>query len=198
MHELITAKRTLVCEIADFDACDKYLFHIEKAGKELAVDWKLKGCGDSGEIHVGKKALDGGTKLIGFSQGSVSRWQGNVAKSTDTCEEGCDCHTLPFILSRAALAALKSGEPVSLNVFGAPQSFEKKGSETRTIEVDGKKTKLACLHAASDDGDLWVVDDATWPVIVRVESDGGDNYAELSIVSSKSIADLEPSLSKDD
>lgn len=195
---LVSKGRTLVCEIADFDACDKYLFHVTKADSTLEVEWKLKGCGDHGTLRLGGPSLKGATKLMGFSQGNVSRWQASVTEDSGTCKEGCDCHTLPLLLGRAALAALEAGEAVELNVFGAVDTFEKKGTAKREVEVDGKKTKVSCVHAAGEGGDLWVLDDVTWPVILRVETDGGENYCELVLVSAGSIKETEANLESED
>jgi hypothetical protein len=195
--KLLAKGRTLVCEISDFDACDKYLFHIDAAEGGVTAAWKLKGCGDNGTVAVGKKAVESATKLISFGQGSVSRWKGAVASNTESCDEGCNCHTLPFLLSRTAYRSLKGGEPVELNVFGEIQTFTKQGTEKRTIEIDGKKTSVQALHATSDDGDLWVADDAQSPVLLRVETCGGDNYCEVESVSDQSIEDAEAKLEEE-
>jgi hypothetical protein len=190
---LITSGRTLVCEIADFDACDKYLFHVDDAAASLTTSWKLKGCSDSGTVHTTAKALEAGTRLIGFGQGNVSRWQSAVASSEEECADGCECHTPPFLLSRGAYERLKSGEPVKLNVFGELATFthEENEAENRPLVLDGNQTTIPTLRATGSDGDLWFVDDPRWPVIVRIEACGGDHYCELSVVSSGTIAALE-------
>jgi hypothetical protein len=193
--DLLEKGRTLVCEVADMDACDKYLFHVDDAGASLTTTWKLKGCSDNGILEITAKALDSGTKLIGFGQGNVSRWKGAVASSTEECEVGCDCHTPPFLLSRGAYKRLKSGEPVELNVFGELAIFtkKKKALGKRPLLLDGNKTTVQTLHATASDGDLWFVDDARWPLIVRVETND-EYYSELSVVSSESIEALEATL----
>jgi hypothetical protein len=198
--KLLEKGRTLVCEIADFDACDKYFFHVDGVAPSLTVAWKLKGCGDNGVLKTTAKALDAGTKLIAFGQGNVSRWKGAVATSTEECEDGCDCHTPPFLLSRGVYKRLKSGEPVELNVFGELATFtkKKKALSKRPLIVDGEKTTIQTLHATGSDGDLWFVDDAACPLIVRVEAAGGDNYCELAIVTSKSIDATESDLAEDE
>lgn len=196
--ELLAKGRTLVCEIADFDACDQYIFQIDDAGAGLTAKWKLVGCGDNGTVALADKAVEAGTNLIAFGQGNVARWKGDVASDATACKDNCDCHTLPFLLSRGALSALKNGKPVELNVFGELQTFTKAGTQTRELEVDGKKTPFATIQASSKDGDLWVIDDPRWPVLVRVETAGGDNYSELSIVSTESIEALESKLDDKD
>jgi hypothetical protein len=192
--EILTPGRTLVCEIADFDACDRYLFSIDDLGAALTVSWKLKGCSDHGVVHVAKKAVEGGTRLIGFGQGNVSRWRGAAAESTEECKDGCDCHTLPFTLGRAAFDGLEKGKSIELNVFGEVASFVKKGKAKREIQIDGKACEVDCLHAAGSEGELWIIDDAKCPVIARVEVAGGENYCELQIASKRAPAELEAEL----
>ncbi len=181
---LVTVGKTLVCEISDFDACDKYLFRVEKVEASLVVTWKLKGCDESGVLDISSGALATGTRLFGFSQGNVSRWQGDVSADPHECEASCGCHTPPFMLGRAAFGALQAGKPIELNVFGSVSTFAPTGKrERREIEVEGKTSEVDCLHAHGTEGDLWVVDNALFPLILRVETDGGGNYAELRMLS---------------
>jgi hypothetical protein len=197
--DLIEKGRTLVCELGDYDACDRYFFHIEDAAESLTTTWKLKGCPDNGTLRIMPNALRAraGMKLIGLSQGSVSRWKCAVASSTEECEDGCDCHVPPFLLSRAAHKALKKGQPVELNVFGEVVTFtkKKKALAKRTLLIDGTQTIVETLHAtAGTDGDLWFVDDPRWPLIVRVELADGEHYSDLGMVSSEPSEVLEAEL----
>jgi hypothetical protein len=195
--EIISPGRTLVCQIANDDSNDKYLFPIGKVSPALEVKWKLKGCRDNGKLTVGGKALEGGVKLMDLCQGTVSRWKNRLAESTDVCKAGCDCHTVPFILSRTSFNDLASGKPIELNVLGEIASYSpKKGRVTRTVDIDGQKTKVQCLQATGRAGKLWVTDDAQWPVLLRVEAGGGDTYSELLIISRLAPKEVEAQLGK--
>ncbi len=130
--------------------------------------------------------------LIAFSQGGVYRWKsGGFSESGD---EGCACHTVPFLLGRAALMSLRAGEPVDVNVFGEVQTFTKKDIEKREVNVLGETKSIDAIHATSNDGDLWIVDDAKWPVVLHVETAGGDNYCKLQSISAESIEAVESTL----
>jgi hypothetical protein len=196
--EIVSPGKTLVCEIADFDASDQYLFRIDKVRPALEVTWKLKGCPDNGAVKVGGKALDGGTKLITLSQGNVSRWKTDLSKTRTTnkeCKGVCDCHTLPFLLSRAAFKGLASGTSIELNAFGETATYAPRPRRvTRTVAIDGKSTKLRCLRASGSGGELWVNDDAEWPLLARIETGGGSNYCELQLVSGLALDELEAQL----
>lgn len=189
---LIAKGNTLVCEIADFDACDQYLFRIDEDEGTLVTHWKLRGCEDSGDLTIGEKPLAAANKLITFSQGGVYRWKS--AGFSESCDEGCGCHTVPFLLGRGALASLRAGQPVDVNVFGEVQTFTMKDTEKRDVIVRGETKSLDAIHATSNDGDLWIVDDAKWPVVLRVETAGGDNYCTLQSISAESIEAVESAL----
>lgn len=190
--DLIAKGNTLVCEIADFDACDQYLFHIDNDEGVLVTHWKLRGCGDNGDVTIGEPPLAAANKLLTFSQGGVYRWKSGGF--SESCDEGCTCHTVPFLLGRATLAALRVGEPVDVNIFGEVQTFTKQGTEKRDVNVRGETKSIDAIHATSHDGDLWIVDDAKWPVVLRVETAGGDNYCELQSISAESIEAAESAL----
>ena len=171
--------KTIACEIADFDARDIYTFQVQATEPSLVVAWKLNGCGDHGTIEVDPDALAEGTSLQGFSQGNV--------------EEG---DSPPFLLGRGAFAALTRGETITITQAGQACEYRPDGHEDRRILVDDGPVLVRCIHAEGSDGDLWVVDDPIWPLIARIETDGGDNYSEIVLVSAHDPAAVEAQLSK--
>lgn len=68
------------------------------------------------------------------------------------------------------------------------------GAVPAWAHVRGETKSIDAIHATSHDGDLWIVDDAKWPVVLRVETAGGDNYCELQSISAESIEAAESAL----
>ncbi len=170
--DIIKLHRTLVCKAQTRSVCDDWTFRIDELDGDLTATWEVEGCHD-GDVFVSSEAIDGGTKLIALSQGNISRFQGDVARSVAECEEECGCHTPPFLLGRAALKELRAGKSVELNVFGDILVFKKVGPAERELEIDGERTKVPCLHAAhgrSDGMGLWVMDDDAWPSSLLVQA----------------------------
>jgi hypothetical protein len=163
---LIGPGRVLVCEIGDSDSLDRYAFTLGETSTGLIARWKLEGCPDHGSLEVAEHALEASASLIALSQGHVSRRLGGR-------------QTPPFLLSRSSFAALKRGEPVELNVFSANLLFEGAAPAACALSIDGRAASIACLYARAEDGGLWVVDDDTWPVVLRVEVYGGSGHCAL-------------------
>jgi hypothetical protein len=102
----------------------------------------------------------------------------------------------PFLLSRSSFAALSRGEAIKIALGYDTTEFRPGGHEDRQVLLDDGPVLVRCLHAEGDDGDLWVVDDATWPLIARIESAGGDNYSEIKLISAHEPAAVEEQLSR--
>lgn len=168
--------RKLRYQMGDFDAADTYLFTLD-ASDGLAVH-HVMGASDEGDLKFSKAALDGARSFVVLSQGSA------LGSELDDLPPVIERDLPPFLLSRAVFAALKDRGEAQLKAEWAtketpPQTITLDGSEMMTVKIDGQKTTLTVLHAGGEDLELWVIDDARWPIILKREECGGDNFWKL-------------------
>lgn len=163
------------CEMADFDACDEYGFVVDAVGDEFTVTWTLEGCPDTGTMSVPAAALENGRGLIFISQGGP-RIGVNALEGSRS-----DTHLPAFLMPRAIVRRAKAGESVPFDADGEECEITLTGKTAGEIEVDGQPVTVDVLTLGDADGKvvLQVADHPTWPLVIRMETFGGDNHVAL-------------------
>jgi predicted DNA-binding WGR domain protein len=165
----VTAGRSFVFEVADFDARDRYRFTIERCDGELVV--RFEGCGD-GQWIFADAALASARSFVVLSQGSAHGSNGKALPKVVKRD------LPPFLLSRRVFAELRKG-PSKVRPEWSEDEIEiaitAKGKAA--LLVDGELRKVDAFKAEGRDLVMWVVDDEAWPFIVSREE--GDNYWRL-------------------
>ena len=180
----------LAYEMAGFDSKDRYTFTVGSTSPNLALHHQM-GTSDEGDVEIAAAALENARCWLSISQGSVGTHDHKGIKGAVTKD------LPPFLLSRAAFADLKAKKKMTFR----PQWADEKASEW-TLDpkkaslhavINGKKTSVPVLHALCKsasgilEAELWVADDAVWPVILkREESD--DCYWLLKEAGTKVVA----------
>jgi hypothetical protein len=160
-----------VVELGDNDAIDFYTFTITRFDDDgLAVAWQMKGVGDHGDIVYTRRALDESTRLTLMSQGST------LYVDESDSDARVDGSMPPFLVSRAFLRDLQAGSATC--VFPASNqehSFAPGERVTRTIKFGGGELTVPVLTASGDSVELEIVDDPTFPLVLRRAEWGDDN-----------------------
>lgn len=143
----------LVYEQADFDANDRYAFELtpRASGLEVAVSWAS---GPVGRWTLPAGALERAPETIAIAQGGATKVPKNGTRALPPC-----------LLSRTALADLREGGTTLASAFGMePVNVKLTGTATLTVPELGT---LRVLRAQGPDVELWVVDDAAAPFVLR-------------------------------
>jgi hypothetical protein len=164
--------------MADFDASDTYLLDITSLTPEgIEYAWRWASDRDVKERPLGAhrapaKALEKGDHLGFLSQGSLSPFdEKEQARATP-----------PFMVSRAIHAALIAGGTAPLTIYGGEGQMAKRGTNARSITVNGQTYKVEAL-LAEDEGDdlglmLAILDDADFPMVIEATFQD-DNHVTL-------------------
>ncbi len=167
----VTAGRSFVFEMADFDARDRYRFTIERCDGDLVV--RFEGCGN-GQWIFADAALASARSFVVLSQGSA---QGSNGKALPKVVKR---DLPPFLLSRQVFAELRKGPSMVRPEWSADEDaieVEITAKGKAALLVDGKLRKVGAFKVEGRDLVMWVVDDEAWPFLVSREED--DNYWRL-------------------
>jgi hypothetical protein len=160
-------------EMSDANVLDRYLFTLE-LGKDLQVHYD--GAGGSGDLTFAPTALESAASHIVLSQGDAL----SSASPPDLLPDLITSDLPPFLLSRSVFAALKEKGKAKFKFEWSPETSEVvlKAKKSLSILLDGKKTSVPVVHCLGDlqECELWVLDDAMWPVILRHEEGEDRSY----------------------
>jgi hypothetical protein len=172
---LLKKGKTLLYEVADFDASDTYGFRLDEVGDELTFTAGFTDIDDDSwrpeaTITCTAAALASGPGLLRMSQGSAEG--GDDFKS----EGSFDGYAPPFLLPRAIAEQLCQGKAAQLDFGGQTWKLAPGDAEERTLFEDGPTVQVRT--AEGDDITLVFVDDPAQPLIVDLTYEG-DNYVRL-------------------
>lgn len=161
----------LIVELGDNDAVDRYTFTITRFDDDgLAVAWQMEGVGDHGDIVFTRRALDEATRLTFMSQG------GTMYADASDSDERVDGSMPPFLVSRAFLRGLQAGAATcTFPAINQDHTFTVSGRDTRTITFDGAEITVPVLIANAEDAEIEVVDDPSFPLVLRRAEWDDDN-----------------------
>lgn len=166
--------------MADYDASDLYPLRIEELGPDGSVTVSFPDGSARAILRCEAAAIEAGQGPVFLSQGSAIA--GKVLSGQPQLRT--DSHSPPFLLSRAALATLKDGQPVSIDVYSGRFSVTRRGEAVSTVRIGDEPITVRTIHAQDDSDstwspvDLWVLDHPKWPIILQIDF-GGE--CELSL-----------------
>jgi hypothetical protein len=183
-REIKTGAR-IQCELANDDSCDKYDFVVDTATPdELAVQWKLAGCNDSGELRFANANLNDGRGVLFLCQGSVAEGMKFLEPG-----ERPETHTAPFLFPRSMMKDVREGKAISFSVSDA--SGELSFREDLDLEVIvGGEPQIVKVKKLADDREnliVWVTDDESYPILLRAWFSFG-NYLALTKINDIEIS----------
>ncbi len=162
---------------------DSFVCALVSTAKGLSVRFKEEGQSNDGRFLISTAALKSATGAIAI-RSHPNRVEGLVEarpKKVPHPDGGDQLlftkDTLPILLSRSAFAALKAGG-VSLASPWArrgskPKSLAIVGEGASKLRFDGKSILVPTLMCDGELGEMWVLDDETWPFIIkRRDKDG--------------------------
>lgn len=144
-HPLITKGMRLLYDLEDFDARDRVLFTICATTDDLELDVTF--VGHDTKLRITAEALESATAWLHLAQGDIQPTDGRDKKLS----KPLTANLPPFLLGRASLRTLRET------------------AKRRTIQatVSGAELTLDVLVAKGGEGELWVLDDDRYPIVVK-------------------------------
>jgi len=161
-------QRPLRYEMADANVIDQYCFLVKEAGN-LCVHYE--GAGSVRDLWFSLEAVESAKRHIVLSQGSAVTTDAHSLPSVITND------LPPFLLSRGVFSALRSKGKADFTFEWSNEvsTVSVNGTTQMEIVVQGSSLTVPVLHCTGSlyECELWVIDDQTWPIIVKHEEQDG-------------------------
>lgn len=171
-------------EAADDDVEDRYVFTVKSTSPalELAFDSPAGG----GVLRFTDDALERADRLFEISQGGA--WDDGGKALPDPITHACP----PILLPRSVYAKLAADGTATLHVGGDERELECLGKARATVHVSGKATEIDVLRIQGNGVEMWVVADASWPLVLDRRDGGEDQGWRFLAAGSGLTVDDEP------
>jgi hypothetical protein len=165
----LVQKKKLRYEMGDADVVDRYLFTLAVARNDLKVHYD--GTGLAHDLKFAAAALESAASHIVITQGNAV----SSASPPRSLPARITLDLPPFLLSRRVFAALKSKGKANFKFEWCDEISEVSVKQKKkvAIVIDGRKTSVPILYCLGSlyDCRLWVLDDNSWPIIVKHEEE---------------------------